>query len=171
MKLKELADKLGARLDPPDADAEVNSVGSIESAVPGQITFAVSSKFVLQAVASKASALIVDEKFPALEKPTLRTHNPQFAYARAVELLHVLPQEKRGIHPTAVIDPSARIGANASIGACVVIGTDVEIGENCTLLPQVVIYRGGNIGRDFFWHGDGSLRGKCGSWGNVVLHK
>jgi hypothetical protein len=43
MKLKELADKLGARLDPPDADAEVTSVGSIESAVPGQITFAVSS--------------------------------------------------------------------------------------------------------------------------------
>ena len=45
MKLKELADKLGARLDPPDADAEISSVGSIESAIPGQITFAVSSKF------------------------------------------------------------------------------------------------------------------------------
>ncbi len=103
MKLKELADKLGARLDPPDADAEISSVGSIESAVPGQITFAVSSKFVPLAMASKASALIVDEKFPALEKPTLRTRNPQFAYARAVELLHVLPQEKRGIHPTAVL--------------------------------------------------------------------
>ena len=84
MKLKELADKLGARLDPPDADAEVSSVGSIESAIPGQITFAVSSKFLPLARASKASALIVDEKFPALDKPTLRTKNPQFAYARAV---------------------------------------------------------------------------------------
>ena len=73
MKLKELADKLGARLDPPDADVEVSSVGSIESAVPGQITFAVSSKFLPLAKDSKASALIVDEKFPALEKPTLRT--------------------------------------------------------------------------------------------------
>ena len=97
MKLKELADKLGARLDPPDADVEVTSVGSIESALPGQITFAVSSKFVPLAKDSKASALIVDEKFPALDRPTLRTKNPQFAYARAVELLHVLPQEKRGI--------------------------------------------------------------------------
>jgi len=170
MKLKELADKLGARLDPPDADAEVNSVGSIESAVPGQITFAVSSKFVLQAVASKASALIVDEKFPALEKPTLRTHNPQFAYARAVELLHVLPQEKRGIHPTAVIDPSARIGANASIGACVVIGADVEVGENCTLMPQVVIYRGVKIGKNFFAHSHVSIRENCEIGNNVLLH-
>src|SRR6478672_12397889 len=149
MKLKELADKLGARLDPPDADAEVTSVGSIESAVPGQITFAVSSKFLPLAKDSKASALIVDEKFPALEKPTLRTRNPQYAYARAVEVLHVLPREKPGIHPTAVIDPSARIGANASIGACVVIGADVEIGENCTLLPQVVIYRGVKLAKTF----------------------
>ena len=129
MKLKELADKLGARLDPPDADAEISSVGSIESALPGQITFAVSSKFVTLAIASKASALIVDEKFPALAQPTLRTRNPQLAYARAVELLHVLPREKRGIHPTAVIDSSARIGANASIGACVVIGPRLRLAK------------------------------------------
>lgn len=170
MKLKELADKLGARLDPPDADAEVTSVGSIESAVPGQITFAVSSRFVPLAMASNASALIVDEKFPALEKPTLRTRNPQFAYARAVEFLHVLPQEKRGIHPAAVIDPSTRIGANASIGACVVIGADVEIGDNCTLMPQVVIYSGVKIGKNFFAHSHVSIRENCEIGNNVLLH-
>jgi UDP-3-O-[3-hydroxymyristoyl] glucosamine N-acyltransferase len=170
MKLKELADKLSARLDPPDADAEVSSVGSIESALPGQITFAVNAKFLPLALATKASALIVEEKFPALEKPTLRTNNPQFAYARAVELLHVLPQEKRGIHPTAVIDPSARIAANASIGACVVIGADVEIGENCTLLPQVVIYSGVKIGKNFFAHSHVSIRENCEIGNNVLLH-
>jgi UDP-3-O-[3-hydroxymyristoyl] glucosamine N-acyltransferase len=170
MKLKELADKLGARLDPPDADAEISSVGSIESAVPGQITFAVSSKYAPLAMASKASALIVDEKFPNLEKPSLRTRNPQFAYARAVELLHVQPKEKRGIHPTAVIDPSARIGVNASIGACVVIGADVEIEENCTLMPQVVIYHGAKIGKNFFAHAHVSIRENCEIGDNVLLH-
>lgn len=170
MKLKELADKLSARLDPPDADAEISSVGSIEMALPGQITFAVNAKFLPLALASKASALIVEEKFPALEKPTLRTKNPQFAYARAVELLHVLPREKRSIHPTAVIDPSARIGANASIGACVVIGANVEIGENCTLMPQVVIYSGVKIGKNFFAHSHVSIRENCEIGGNVLLH-
>jgi UDP-3-O-[3-hydroxymyristoyl] glucosamine N-acyltransferase len=170
MKLKELAGKLGARLDPPDADVEVSSVGSIESAFPGQITFAVSSKFVPLAKESKASALIVDETFPALEQPTLRTKNPQFAYARAVELLHALPQEKRGVHATAVIDPSARIGANASIGACVVIGENVEIGQNCTLMPQVVIYSGVKIGKNFFAHSHVSIRENCEIGDNVLLH-
>src|SRR5215467_16112538 len=170
MKLKELAGKLGARLDPPDADVEISSVGPIESALPGQITFAVSSKYAPMARTSRAAALIVDEKFPALDKPALRTSNPQFAYARAVELLHPQPREKRGIHPTAVIDPSARIGANASIGACVVIGADVEIGEGCTLLPQVVIYRGVKIGKNFFAHSHVSIREDCEIGDNVLLH-
>src|ERR1700744_6483508 len=139
MKLTEIAEKLGARLDPPNAQAEISSVAPIDTAQAGQITFAVSAKYLAQAQASKAAALIVDDKFPALTQPTLRIKNPQFAYARVVELLHPAMQEKRGVHPTAVVDPSARIGANASIGACVVIGQDVEIGEGCTLMPHVVI--------------------------------
>jgi UDP-3-O-[3-hydroxymyristoyl] glucosamine N-acyltransferase len=170
MKLKEIADRLGARLDPPDAQVDISSVGPIESALPGQITFAVSTKYEAIAKASKAAALIVDEKFPALDKPTLRTRNPQLAYARAVELLHVAPQEKKGIHPTAVIDPSARIGANTSIGACVVIGADVEIGEGCTLLPHCVIYRGTKIGKNFFAHSHVSIRENCQIGDNVLLH-
>jgi UDP-3-O-[3-hydroxymyristoyl] glucosamine N-acyltransferase len=170
MKLKEIAVKLGARLDPPDAEIEISGVGAIESALPGQITFAVSSKYASMAIASRASALIVDEKSPALDKPTLRTRNPQFVYARAVELLHALPREKRGIHPTAVVDPSARIGANASIGACSVVGEDVEIGEGCTLLPHVVIYRGVKIGKNFFAHSHVSIRESCEIGDNVLLH-
>ncbi len=170
MKLKEIADKLGARLDPADAEVEISNVGAIETALPGQIAFAVSSKYAAAARATKASAVIVDEKFPALDKPTLRTKNPHFAYARAVELLHAQPQEKRGIHPTAVIDPSATIGANASIGACVVIGANVEIGEGCTLMPQVVIYRDVKIGRNFFAHSHVSIRENCLIGNNVQLH-
>lgn len=170
MKLKEIAGKLGARLDPPDAEVEISSVGAIETALPGQITFAVGPKYASMAKATKASAVIVDEKFPALDKPTLRTRNPQFAYARAVELLHVQPQEKRGIHPTAVIDPSAKIGAHASIGAYVVIGADVEIAESCTLQPHVVIYRGVRIGKNFFAHSHVSIRENCVIGNNVKLH-
>ena len=122
------------------------------------------------AKATKASAVIVDEKFPALDKPTLRTRNPQFAYARAVELLHVQPQEKRGIHPTAVIDPSAKIGAHASIGAYVVIGADVEIAESCTLQPHVVIDRGVKIGKNFIARSHVSIRENSVIGNNVKLH-
>jgi UDP-3-O-[3-hydroxymyristoyl] glucosamine N-acyltransferase len=170
MKLSELAVKLGARLDPSDAEAEVASVGPIDSAKPGQVSFIADPKYTSKAKTTGASALIVEEKFPAIEKPLLRTRNPQFAYARAVELLHKVPHPQRGIHPTAVIDPSARIGANASIGAYVVIGAGVEIGENCTLLPHVVIYDQVKIGKNFFTHSHVSIREGTQIGDNVLLH-
>ena len=168
MKLHDLASKLGATVDPPNADAEIISVGPIDSAKVGQITFISDSKYAPLAASTHATALIVHEKFPATAKPLLRVKNTQLAYARAVELLHPSLHEGHGIHPTAVIDPSARIGRDASIGPYVVIGAGVEIGEHCTLLPHVVIYRDVKIGKNFFAHSHVSIRE--GAWiGDHVL--
>ena len=170
MKLQDLASQLGARLDPPAADVEITSVGPIDSAKPGQITFISDTKYAPRAATTQASALIVDEKFPSAPKPLLRVKNTQYAYARAVELLHPQPHEGHGIHPTAVIHPSARIGPRASIGAYVVIGEGVEIGEHCTLLPHVVIYRDVKIGKNFFAHSHVSIRERTQIGDNVLLH-
>jgi UDP-3-O-[3-hydroxymyristoyl] glucosamine N-acyltransferase len=170
MKLKEIAARVGARLEPPDAEMEITGIAGIESAAPGQITFIANPKYAPAAKTTQASAIIVEEKFPALEKPSLRTKNPQFAYARVAELFYQAPRYDRGLHPTAVVDPSARIGSNASIGACVVIGAGVEIGDNCTLLPHVVIYHGVKIGNNFFAHSHVSVREHCTIGNNVLLH-
>jgi len=170
MKLKEIAARVGARLEPPDADIEITGIAAIESAAPGQITFIANPKYAAAAKTTQASAIIVDEKFPALAKPTLRTKNPQYAYAQAAWLFHQAPQYDRGIHPSAVVDPSARIGANASIGACAVIGADVEIGDGCILLPHVVVYRGVKIGNNFFAHSHVAVRENCVVGNNVLLH-
>jgi UDP-3-O-[3-hydroxymyristoyl] glucosamine N-acyltransferase len=172
MKLKEIASRLGVRLEPPGADVEITGVAAIETAVPGEITFIANPKYAAAARTTRASAIIVEESFPALEnsRPTLRTRNPQYAYARALELFYQAPKYESSIHPTAVIDPSARIGANASIGAHVVIAAGAEIGENCTLQPHVVIYRGVKIGRNFFAHSHVAVRENCEIGDNVLLH-
>ena len=170
MRLRDIAEKLGVRLDPPETDLEITGVAPIESAASGQISFIANPKYAPQAKTTGASALIVDEKFPAIEKPLLRAGNPQFAYARAVELFYKQPQRQIGIHPTAVIHPSAHIGANGSIGAYVVVGAGVEIGENCTLLPHVVIYEQVKIGKSFFAHSHVSIREATQIGDNVLLH-
>lgn len=170
MRLTEIADTLGARLDPPGSDLEITGVAPIESASAGQISFIANPRYAPLAKTTGASALIVDDKFSEVGKPLLRTKNPQFAYARAVELFYQPPKYPSGIHPTAVVDPSARLGPNASIGAYVVIGADVEIGENCTLQPHVVIYRGVKIGKNFFAHANVSIRENCLIGNNVLLH-
>jgi UDP-3-O-[3-hydroxymyristoyl] glucosamine N-acyltransferase len=172
MKLKDIAVKLGARLEPATADVEITGVAAIETAAAGEITFIANPKYASAARTTRASAIIVDENFPPLEndRPSLRTRNPQYAYARVVELFYQAPKYPPGIHPTAVIDPSARIGANASIGAQVVIAAGVEIGENCILLPHVVIYRDVKIGRNFFAHSHVAIRENCEIGDNVLLH-
>lgn len=170
MKLTELATKIGAGLDPAESDLEITGVAPIESAVPGSVTFIANPKYAPAARTTQASAIIVDEKFPPVEKTLLRTRNPHFAYARAAELFHHPPHYPAGIHPTAVIDPSARIGAHASIGPYVVIDRDVTIGDNCTLLSHVAVYRGVSIGNHFFAHAHVSVREFCEIGNNVLLH-
>lgn len=172
MKLKDIAGKLGARLEPPGADAEITGVAAIEAAGPGEITFIANPKYAAAARTTRASAIIVDESFPALDnsRPSLRTKNPQYAYARVAEMFYRPVEYQRGVHPTAVVHPSARVGGNASIGAYVVIDAGVEIGENCTLLPHVVIYRGVKIGRNFFAHSHVAVRENCEIGDNVLLH-
>jgi UDP-3-O-[3-hydroxymyristoyl] glucosamine N-acyltransferase len=170
MKLQDIATRLALRLDPLGADAEITGIAAIETAVPGQITFIANPKYAAAAKTTQASAVIVEEKFPALEKPTLRTRNPQYAYLRVAELFHQPIRYPAGIHPTAIVDSSAKIGPNASIGAYVVIEADVEIGENCTLLPHVVIYRGARIGRNFLAHSHVSVREHSEIGNNVLLH-
>ena len=169
MKLRDIASRLGLRLDPPNADADITGVAGIEEAAAGQITFVANPKYAAAARTTKAAAVIVDDKFPTLAVPTLRTPNPYLAFARALELVYQPPRYEPGVHPTAVIDPKAKVGANAHIGAYCVIEPGVEIGDSCTLLPHVVIYRGAKIGKNFFAHSHAVVREHCRIGDNVIL--
>jgi len=170
MKLTEIAARLDARLDPPEANADIHGVAAIESAVPGEITFVANPKYTAAAQITKASAIIVDDEFPAQATPLLRMKNPQYGYLRAVELFHQPLKYESGIHPSAFVHPSARIGKNASIGPFVMIDAGVEIGDGCTLVSHVAICRDVKIGRNFFAYSHVSVREHCIIGDNVMLH-
>lgn len=170
MKLKDIAARLDAKLDPPETDLDITGVAPIETAKPGEITFIANPRYAAAARTTRASAIIVDARFPELDKPGLRTRNPHFAYAQAAALFHRPQQYEQGIHPTAMVHSSARIGKYASIGAYVVIDAGVELGEHCTLLPHVVIYRDVRIGKNFFAHSHVSIRERSEIGDNVLLH-
>ncbi len=167
MKLSDIAQKISARL--AGADAEISGVAGIEEAGPGQITFVANPRYAGAARTTRASALIVDDSFPEISTPTLRSNNPYLAFARALELFYQPPQYAPGVHPTAVVHPSARLGRNASVGAYVVIDQDVAIGNDAVLLPLVVIYRGARIGNNFFAHAHAVVREYCRLGDNVIL--
>ncbi len=169
MKLGVIASRLGARLENGSPDLEITGVAGVEEAGPGQLTFIANPKYASAARATRASAMIVAEDFPAGATALLRSSNPYLAFARAVELFYEPPQYAPGVHPTAVVHPTARIGRNASIGAYVVVAEETVIGDNCVLLPHVVIYRGAHIGKNFFAHAHAVVREHCYLGDGVVL--
>ena len=178
MKLKQIADTLGATLDclPGTATAfeqtDISGVVGIETAGPGHLTFIANQKYASSAKSTRASAVLVTESFtglPSEHTAALRTKNPYLAFAKSIELFYHSPKYGPGVHSTAVIDRSAKIGRGAHIGAYVVIGPDVHIGEKAILLPHVVIYAGARLGKNFFAHAHAVVREHCRIGDNVIL--
>jgi UDP-3-O-[3-hydroxymyristoyl] glucosamine N-acyltransferase len=169
MKLAQIATTLNVSLENGSPDTEITGVAGIEEATNGQITFVANPKYAAAARSTLASAVIVAEDFPPIPRAMLRSKNPYFTFAKALELFYQPPKYAPEVHPTAIIHPSAKIGGNAHIGPYVVINEDVEIGNNAVLLAHVVIYRGVKIGDNFFAHAHAVVREHCRVGHNVVL--
>lgn len=169
MNLADIAKALDARIENASPTTEITGVSGIEHAQPGQLTFVHNPKYAAAAKTTRASAVIVDEKFPAISTGMLRTNNPYLAWSKAIALFYQEPRYAPGIHPTAVVHPTAKLGHNAHLGPYVVIDEDAVIGDNAVLLAHAAIYRGVTIGNNFFAHTHAVVREFCRIGNNVVL--
>src|SRR5713226_2448448 len=174
MKLAEIAQKLGCRLEGP-SELEIRGVAGIEYAEAGQLTFLANRRYFPLLKTTSASAVLIEEgvaldreaSLPALA--ALRSGNPYLAFAQAIDLFYQPPRYAPGIHPTAIIAKSARIGEGAHIGPYCYVDEDVEIGRNAVLHSFVTVYRGVKIGDDFFAHAHVVVREYCRIGNRVVL--
>ncbi len=169
MNLAQIAASLGARVDGGPSDLEITGVAGIEDARPGEITFVANPKYAARAKTTQASAVIVDESFPAVSVATLRVKNPYLAFARTIELFYQSPRYSPGTHPTAMIHSSSKIGEGSHVGPYVVVDSNVVIGKNATLLAHAVVYPGARIGDNFFAHAHAVVRENCTLGDNVIL--
>ncbi|HVO59064.1 MAG TPA: UDP-3-O-(3-hydroxymyristoyl)glucosamine N-acyltransferase [Dongiaceae bacterium] len=174
MKLAEVAEKLGCRLE-GDAAAEVTGVAGMERAGPGDVTFLANRRYFPLLRSTRASAIFIEDGI-RIERETglpplaaLRSSNPYLAFARAIELFYQPPVYAPGVHPTAVIAKSAQIGRDAHVGPYCFVDEDVTIGENAVLHSFVTIYRGAKIGKNFFAHAHAVVREHCQLGDRVIL--
>jgi len=174
MKLSEVAQKLGCRLEGP-SDVEISGVAGIEQAEPGQLTFLANRRYFPLLKTTRASAVLVEEGISLARDPSiaplaaLRSANPYLAFAHAIELFYQPPRYAPGIHPTAIIAKSARVGENAHVGPYCFVDEDAQIGRNAVLHSSVTIYRGAQIGDDFFAHAHAVVREFCSIGNRVIL--
>jgi UDP-3-O-[3-hydroxymyristoyl] glucosamine N-acyltransferase len=174
MKLQELAEKLGCRLE-GNPGVEISGVAGIDHAAPGEVTFLANRRYAPQLKRTQASAVLIEEGV-TLEREAgleplaaLRTGNPYLAFAHAIELFYQPPVYKPGVHPTAVLAESAKIGKGAHIGPYCFVDEGVEIGECAVLHSFVTIYRGAKIGAHFFAHAHAIVREDCQIGDRVIL--
>jgi len=168
MKLKEIAEKLECELE-GDGTLEIGGVAGMEDAKPGDLTFLANRKYKSGLDATQASAILITRDAGPVPMAALRSQNPYLDFARAIELFYPAPVYPLGIHPTAVIAASAKIGPGAHIGPYCYVAEDVQIGRNCVLHSFVSIYRGAQIGDDFFAHAHACVRETCRIGNRVLL--
>jgi len=166
MKLQELAQRLGCRLE-GNPGIEIRGVAGIDHAEEGQLTFLANRRYSPLLKTTRASAVLLEEGVGLPREDgreplaALRTQNPYLAFAHALELFYEPPAYSPGVHATAIVAPSAKIGAGAHIGPYCFVDEGVEIGARAVLHSFVTIYRGAKIGDDFFAHAHAVVREGC----------
>ena len=168
MKLAQLAEKLGCEFE-GDPEIEITGVAGLSEAAPGDLTFLANPRYRPAIRKTRASAIVVSLSAGEMPLPAIRSADPYYAFARAIELFHPAPRFVPGVHPTAVIAGSAQIAPGAHIGPYCFVDEDVRIGSNAVLHSFVTIYRGATIGDNFFAHSHTVVRENCRIGHRVLL--
>lgn len=169
MKLSEIAKIFNGKIE-GDGDVEISGVKGVEDCEEGDITYIASSKYAEFVKKSKASAIILKEKIEGLDKPQLIVENPQFVFAKLLELFYVKPHPFEGISQLASISESAKLGRNVTIYPFVWIDENVIIGENTVIYPFTFIGKDTLIGSDCVIYSNVTIREKVKIGSRVVIH-
>ena len=172
MKLSELAELTGARLEGTSNDIEITGAAGLDEATEGQVTFLANPRYTPRVNTTSASAIYASEdaRFER-EISILRAKDPYLAYTRALRVFYPEPEFEAFIHPTAAIDPTAKLAEGAvAVGAHSVIGRNVKIAAGVTIHPNVTIYDDVTIGAGSVIHSGVALRARTVIGERVIIH-
>src|SRR5689334_4467570 len=131
MRLSELAELTGARLEGAADDIEIIGAAGLDEAGEGHVTFLANPRYTPRVNSTRASAIYLSEEATTEKQiAMLRVKDPYLAYTRALRIFNPEAELEPVIHPAAVIDPSARLAARVAIGAHSVIGRNVFVGDD-----------------------------------------
>lgn len=149
--LGELAERVGGEVQGSPA-RQLDGLRTLSEAGPGHLSFLTSPKYLDQARASAAGAILTGRDARLPDRDLLRCAQPQLALAQLLRLFHPAAVRVPGIHPTAVVGEECRIADSAAIGPYVVLGRGVTVGEGTVLHPHVVVGDGCRIGANSVLH-------------------
>jgi len=171
LTVAEIAARLGGELV-GDAAVIIRGVAGVRNAEPAELAFVSQSRYVSDAMNTRASALIVGQDWTKeLSIPLIKVAKPEAAFSEVSVWFAPPPvQYLPGIHATAIISPDAVIGQDVHIGPYCVIGRDVSLGARTVLVGHNFIGDGVSIGDDGLLHPLVSVREHVKIGARVILH-
>ena len=171
MKISELAERTGARVEGASEDIEITGAAGMDEAASGHVTFLANPRYTPRVNTTRASAIYLSEEAQTDRQiAILRVKDPYLAYTRALRIFNPEAELEPFVHPSAVIDPTARVAKRVAIGACVVIGRNAFIGDDVRIYPNVTIYDDVTIGRGSVIHSGVAIRERTVIGERVVIH-
>jgi UDP-3-O-[3-hydroxymyristoyl] glucosamine N-acyltransferase len=145
--LAEVAHRLGADLH-GNPSIIVSGVADLSRAKRDEIAVLTDPGRLEEARSSAAAALLVQRRWPELERPQLLCPDGREGLGRLLGLFRAPEPPRRGISAQAAVDPLARIDPTAYVGPFVFIGAGAEVGPGCQIEPSSYVGAGARLGRD-----------------------
>ncbi len=158
-----LAARVGGRVL-GDATLAIERIGAVDDADANTLTFAVDERYLRGALASRAGAILTDERLApagAAAKPLILVANVRDALATLLAAFAPPRPVGPARHPSAAIDPSAELASDLVVGPFVVIGPRARIGSGVVLGPGVIIGADVTIGNDSTLHAHAQVLDRC----------
>ena len=168
MRLRELAERLGCRLE-GDGALEINRVASLEDAGEGDVAFFANPRYAPALRRTRASAVIIGDSAPAAPCAMLRTSNPYLAFANALSLFATTVHPLPGVDELSSVASDAALGRDVSIGPFSSVGRGARIGDRTIVYPNVFIGDGAIVGDDCIIHSHAAIRERVVLGSRVVI--
>lgn len=168
--LTELAKLIDAKLL-GDGQCEIYGLAPLSNAAPGQLSFLSNSAYIEQLEKSKASAIIVEEKFAAkFPGNKLISSSPYVSFAKATQLFDKSPAQNSGIHPSASIHDSVVLGESVAIGANVVVEANAVLGDGVVIGAGTYVGESVTLGVACRLHSNVTLYHDVAIGANAIIH-
>jgi len=170
--LESIAERTGGRVI-GDPAVRIGRIAAIDDVDGESLTFATDDRYLRNALASRAAAVLVAESLieagATYAKPLVAVASPRLALAALLRALE--PPRPAGpfVHPSAAIDPRATLAPDVYVGAHVSIGPGATIGPRTVLAAGVVVGCDARIGADCLLHPHAYVADRCVLGDRVVL--
>jgi len=150
----------------------INNLARIQDAKIGDLTFLYLPAYEKYFSTTKASAIIVNEKFTNTRDDItiIKVKEPDKAFVKVIEKYFVHKLKISGIDKTAYVNENSKLGNNVTIGKNVVISSGCKIGDNTKILHNTVILENTVIGCDTLIYPNVSVRENSIIGDRVILH-